>query len=149
MISSSRHGAGPCFLTYVATVALASLAWETAQMPLYTLWDTGGGWDVALNVIRCTGANMVIAAGCLLGAILIGRGRHWPHQGYLRCAVLACALGIGYTLYSEWLNVYVKGTWAYSDHMPLMPPLDVGLSPLMQWLVLPSAALFVARRARE
>ncbi len=134
---------------YVATIALASLAWETAQMPLYTLWDTGGGWDVALNVIRCTGANMVIAAGCLLGAILIGHGRRWPHQGYLRCAVVACGLGMGYTVYSEWLNVYVKGTWAYSDHMPLMPLLDVGLSPLLQWLVLPSVALFVARRARE
>ena len=51
----------------------------------------------------------------------------------------------GYTVYSEWLNVYVKGTWAYSDLMPIVPGLEVGLSPLIQWIVLPTFGILMVQ----
>ncbi len=51
----------------------------------------------------------------------------------------------GYTVYSEWLNVYVKGTWAYSDLMPIVPGLEVGLSPLIQWIVVPTFEILMVQ----
>jgi hypothetical protein len=44
------------------------------------------------------------------------------------------------------LNVDVRQTWAYTDLMPKVPPLGTGLAPLLQWLLLPSVALHLARR---
>lgn len=36
-------------------------------------------------------------------------------------AVAAGAIGLGYTLFSEWLDIEVRGAWAYRDLMPVLP----------------------------
>ena len=61
-------------------------------------------------------------------------------------AAAAVACGIGYTVFSEWLNTAVRGSWAYSDLMPVVPILGTGLSPLAQWLVVPLAAFWWVSR---
>jgi hypothetical protein len=61
-------------------------------------------------------------------------------------AAAAVALGVGYTVFSEWLNTAVRSGWAYSDLMPVVPILGTGLSPLAQWLVVPLAAFWWASR---
>lgn len=53
------------------------------------------------------------------------------------------------TAWSEWYNVQVKASWAYSDWMPLLPGFEIGLSPLAQWLVVPCVGLWWARRSRR
>jgi len=55
-------------------------------------------------------------------------------------------LGLAYTFYSEWRNVVVRGSWAYSNLMPVIPALETGLSPLLQWLIVPIVGLAWARR---
>ena len=133
---------------YVLTVAVCSVIWEAAQMPLYTLWETGNSLDIVADVSKCTGVNIVIATVSLLFATLVGSAIKLSGRAYLVTIGLTCAFSVGYTVYSEWLNVYVKGTWAYSDLMPIVPGLEVGLSPLIQWIVLPTfGILMVHRRA--
>jgi hypothetical protein len=61
-------------------------------------------------------------------------------ERFLPVAVAAMALGLGYTAFSEWLNIGVRRAWAYSDLMPVLPWLGTGLSPLAQWLVVPALA---------
>ncbi len=56
------------------------------------------------------------------------------------------ALGLGYTVFSEWYNVYRAGAWAYAEAMPRV--LGIGLTPLLQWLIVPVAMLMLVRRAR-
>ena len=48
--------------------------------------------------------------------------------------------------FSEWLNLVIRKSWQYSELMPVVPIVDVGLSPLLQWVLLPPASLWVARR---
>jgi len=57
--------------------------------------------------------------------------------------------GFGYTVFSEWLNVVVRKSWAYSDLMPVISifGLSLGVSPLLQWMAVPTLALYVSRRA--
>jgi hypothetical protein len=50
-----------------------------------------------------------------------------------------------YTVFSEWLNTEVRGSWAYSEFMPVLPVIDAGLSPLAQWIIIPFAAFWWAR----
>ncbi len=97
--------------------------------------------------VHCTGGDLLIASSALLAA-LIAAGSGWPREARAmrRVAALAVALGILYTVFSEWLNIVVRQAWAYSDLMPVVPPFDTGLSPLLQWLVIPSAGLWWAVR---
>ena len=43
---------------------------------------------------------------------------------------------IAFTAWSEWYNVYRASNWSYTASMPLI--LGIGLSPLSQWIVVPS-----------
>ncbi len=57
--------------------------------------------------------------------------------------------GLAYTVFSEWLNVNVRRSWAYSDLMLILPPFGTGLSPVLQWLVVPFVALWAVQRGNR
>jgi len=131
---------------YVLCVAVASVLWESAQMPLYTLWRTATPEELVADVLKCTAANILIATASLVaGLLLTGRTTRWRRLS-VGTITATCVIGVGYTIYSEWMNVYVKGTWAYSDLMPIVPGLEVGVSPLVQWVVLPGVGILLAER---
>jgi hypothetical protein len=50
------------------------------------------------------------------------------------------AIGVVYTVFSEYLNVYLLEGWAYSYWMPMVA--GIGLVPVLQWVVVPT---FVVR----
>ena len=62
-------------------------------------------------------------------------------------ATLTIGFGVVYTILSEWLNIVVREAWAYSDLTPVVPVINTGLSPLLQWVAVPWLALHLARRA--
>jgi hypothetical protein len=53
------------------------------------------------------------------------------------------ALGVGYTTGSEYVNVFGRESWAYSRCMPTVA--GIGLVPLLQWVVVPSVSVQLAR----
>jgi hypothetical protein len=127
-----------------------NLAWETLQVPLYTIWWTEPAPRIAFAVVHCTAGDLLIGCVVLVAALsTVGRG--WPHERVARTRVAAFAtvLGVAYTVGSEWVNVAVRGTWAYTAWMPRIPPLGTGLTPVLQWLVLPGLALYLATRHRS
>lgn len=101
-------------LRYLTAIAFGNLLWETAQLPLYTIWTSGTRGELAFAVIHCTAGDVMIAAACLgISALLIGRDAE-------RVAAIAIPMGIAYTMFSEWLNVDIRGTWAYESTMPIL-----------------------------
>jgi hypothetical protein len=136
-------------IRYLLITAAANLVWETAQLPLYTIWHTATRGGLAYVVVHCTLGDLAILAAALLFALLLAGDEAWPDRGYARVAILTSALGVSATIVSEWLNVDVWGRWAYAPAMPALPPLGTGLSPLLQWAVVPPLAFFVARHLRE
>lgn len=133
---------------YLAAMALGNFAWEFAHMPLYTLWETGTAGEIVFAAIHCTGGDVLIALSALVAALLIlGTGR-WPEQGYRHVAAAAIVIGVGYTVFSEWLNIELREAWAYRDLMPIIPVIDAGLSPIAQWLVLPGLAFWWAKQSK-
>lgn len=131
---------------YLALLLAANLAWEVAQLPLYTLWTEGSPGTIAWAVLHCTAGDGVIGATTLALAVVMARAWEWPSSGFARVAGLATLLGVAVTVALEWLNVEVRGSWAYAAAMPRLPPLGTGLSPVLQWLVLPPLCLLAARR---
>ena len=133
---------------YIPFVAVVNLAWETAQLPLYTLWRQGTPREQAFAVLHCTGGDVLIATTTLLLALMTAADGRWPSHPpiYRRVAAITLVLGVLYTIFSEWLNIVVRQSWAYSDLMPVVPVIDTGLSPLLQWIVVPLAGFWFARR---
>jgi hypothetical protein len=156
-----RAGADPVSSTGIAGAALhlagrylalllgANLAWEIAQLPLYTLWGEGSPAEIAVAVLHCTLGDVAIGAAALAAAVVLTRAWRWPGAGFGRVAVAATAFGAAATIALEWLNVEVRGAWAYAAAMPRIPPLGTGLTPVLQWLVLPPLCLAAARRLAQ
>lgn len=131
---------------YMAVIVPANLAWELAQLPLYTIWRKGSWNEISFAVVHCTGGDVLIAGASLLAAVLFLGSARWPHERYLPVATLALVAGVAYTIFSEWLNTQVRASWAYSDLMPTLPVTGTGLSPLAQWVIIPLAAFWWARQ---
>ena len=133
---------------YLLFMAVGNLIWEFAQMPLYTLWESGSAGKIVVAALHCTAGDILIAMSALLAVLFLIGTSHWPAVGYRPVALAAITMGIGYTVFSEWLNIDVRAAWAYSDLMPIIPVIEVGLSPLAQWIVLPSLAFWFAGSKR-
>ena len=117
--------------------------WEAAQLPLYTIWWTGTWGKILFAVIHYTAGDALITGAALVLAALAARVPGWPLFGG-RMVLAAVLLGLGYTVFSEWLNVRIRQSWSYTEAMPILPPFGTGLAPFLQWLVVPGLAFATA-----
>ena len=126
----------------ICLAAIAHFLWEAAQLPLYTLWRSGTPREIAFAIFHCTGGDILITTLTLAAAAALARIFCWRPFGW-RIVFTAIALGAGYTIFSEWLNVEIRRSWSYAAAMPVLPWLGTGLTPLLQWVIVPSLALAV------
>lgn len=134
---------------YLLTVAGADLLWEAAHLPLYTLWQNGTVGENTFAVAHCTLGDVLIALASLTIALVLVGDRDWPARRFIEVAVLTLVFGFGYTVFSEWLNVVGRKSWAYSSLMPVVSVFgfSIGVSPLLQWIIVPVLAFYMARHA--
>lgn len=147
------HGIDAAWLAtlrrYFAFAIPAHLVWEIVQLPLYTIWYDDPPRRIAFAVLHCTAGDALIASVSLLGALLLVAGARWPAEQYLAVAATAITAGAAYTIFSEWHNTQVENNWSYSSLMPKLPGIGTGISPLLQWFVVPIAAFAWARPGRR
>lgn len=132
---------------YLPWLAGLNLAWETAQLPLYTVWNEASPPSLAFAVVHCTAGDVLIGSASLLVGLILGREGPLSGWNWRRIAALMLLLGPGYTVLSEWLNTTLL-RWTYSALMPTLSlaGIEIGVSPLLQWLIIPPLALYFARR---
>mgnify|MGYP001765543209 CR=1 FL=1 len=132
-------------LRFMGAMAAGNLLWELGHMPLYTLWVEGTWGEIAYAVLHCTVGDVMIAGICLLLSLAtIGRSA-WPRARIGAVALATILMALSYTVFSEWLNTEVRGSWAYREAMPRLPGLGIGLTPIMQWILVPVLAFRLAR----
>jgi hypothetical protein len=131
---------------YVPLLGALNLLWEIAHLPLYTLWNEGSPAFIAFAVIHCTLGDVAIGTLALLIALIATRARAVETWRWRQVALFLVIPAIGYTTLSEWINTIARGSWAYSGLMPVvnLAGIEIGLSPLAQWLVIPPVALWLA-----
>lgn len=131
---------------YLGWSALGHLTWEAAHMPLYTLaWEEPPLRIVAYG-LHCVAGDVLIALSALVVAVFAAGDAGWPHRRFGPVAAAAIAIGVAYTLGSEWVNTQVLGSWTYTDAMPRLPGTAIGLTPVAQWLAVPGLAFLATRR---
>ncbi len=113
---------------------LTNLVWENAQAFLYEGYE--GFYQ---HFIMCLIATVVDAVA-ILALYLIFAGvlqdfywvRHWNWKSIL---LIMLAGGLLAILFEKW--ALSRGEWSYTEAMPVVPFLQVGLSPLLQLTILP------------
>lgn len=128
------------FFSYVLNAT-----WEWTQSPFFI--------DVTSNLnmiiwyrIHCSlGDTLILLTGFALVS-LIHKGIQWVYHPKTGDYLILILFVFFYTLFSEYLNVYVRHAWSYSQYMPLMPFTHIGIVPLIQWIILPPTILFITRR---
>lgn len=133
---------------YAPFVFAAHLAWEIAHLPLYTIWTEGTAGELAFAVLHCTAGDLMIALNALFLTLIATRSGELAEWNLPLVGALTVAIGLGYTIASERLNVGLV-RWTYADAMPVVPVLEVGLSPLAQWIAVPLAAFWLLARRRR
>jgi hypothetical protein len=101
-----KRGTRPNWLVairrYLVAMTLGNLVWETAQLPLYTLWgrDTPPP-AIAAAVFHCLLGDIAIASVALALALAFVGASGWPDEKFRDVAVTVIVLGVSYTIYSE------------------------------------------------
>jgi len=127
-----------------ALAFVLNLTWEIAHVRLYTIWAAADGMSVAWALLHCSLGDVVIALAMFtLAGIALWRA-DWPASRPWAGGAMAVIGAMVITAWSEWYNVYRTGAWSYTSDMPTI--YGVGLSPLLQWLIIPPV-IVVAYRA--
>lgn len=127
---------------------LLNLPWELWQAPLFEGMAAAPHWDAVKACSRAALGDAVIALVAYAAVALVLRNRAWVASPSTPGALGFMACGLAITALIERLaveGVWIQG-WSYSPLMPVVPGIGVGLSPLVQWLVLPPAVAWLVRR---
>ena len=131
------------FILFVAAVLL-NYMWEISQAPLYvgmvsmeTIW-----WHC---FVAALGDGLIVLIIHGVGWLVFGKPGWSAHP---RAAQIVFLLGSGLAIAIavEWVAVYRLYRWSYTSRMPLIPGLGIGVTPVLQMLVLPAAIFQIANK---
>jgi signal transduction histidine kinase len=115
---------------------LLNFAWEVAQLPLYK----NASYDMQ-HIVFCALASVADAIMVLLiyfSLAVIYKHPLWIQNFKWQRIITAVLIGgIGAVLAE--IRHKSQGNWAYADSMPIIPVVDAGLSPVLQFVILPTS----------
>ncbi|MCC4299039.1 MAG: hypothetical protein ABJF67_08435 [Aurantimonas coralicida] len=120
--------------------------WEFIQVPTYAGMAEMPHWEAIKLCMSATFGDVGFALTAFWAASLAARSREWILRPTRIPAVIFVAVGIVLTVGFEYYYTNISLRWSYSELMPLVPPLGTGLSPLLQWFVIPSLMIWLTRR---
>ena len=123
------------FIGLVAVLAfLLNFAWELGHCPLYK--GCGYGFAHVSFLALASLADAILAVLLYFGFALIYRNGMWAHPLTARRIFWLMVVGGTGAVVSEVAHL-AAGNWAYTDGMPLIPGIGVGVTPVLQFAVLP------------
>lgn len=125
---------------------LLNFAWEMLQAPTYAGMAEMPHWDGVILCLDATIGDVGFALTAFWLASFAARSRIWFRAWPAAPMSVYVATGLLLTVGFEYYYTEVSLRWTYTDLMPRVPPLGTGLSPLMQWIVIPPLALWLTRR---
>jgi len=138
---TKRHWVSYALLALAA--GLLHYAWETSHVGLYTNYgDLGGPLPVTLYA---TLGDIMYTLLAVLGVGIFKRDMLWWLSARTRDLALLALIGLAIALFVEYKAILL-GTWEYLPAMPIIPILNVGLSPIIQMTILLPLSVFLVQR---
>ncbi len=125
---------------------LLNFVWEILQDGLYAGFNELSYKQGVNYCTRATVADTAIVLVCFWLVAWLGGGRHWPLRAGAWQTLSFTLTGLAATVFLEILSTRVWGRWSYAESMPLIPILDVGLAPFLQWVLLPPLTVWFVNR---
>ena len=126
---------------------LISFPWEMLQAPLYVGMAQAPHWSATLHCLVATFGDCVLFLYVFGMTAAIFRNCHWIRAATFLQVFWFTAIGLTVTVLIEAAAVRGIGwNWRYTALMPRLPLLGIGLSPVLQWVVLPPLVMWVVRR---
>lgn len=122
---------------------LLNSIWELAHSPLY-LWHQYDFKHVSICVLASLADTVIVLILIFLFGLVFKNVFWVNHLTISRTIVLALVGAIGAIIGEMWHTS--KGDWAYADYMPLIPWLGVGVSPVLQFTILPLIIFVVNKK---
>ncbi len=139
------------FIFFTITFAFVlNLVWELAHLPLYqnNVYD-------ALHLALCALASIADAIMVLLiyfSLALIYKNAFWIKDINIQRSLILIVIGGAGAVLAEIRHVS-QGDWTYDSSMPIIPIVNVGLSPILQLMLLPliiyCISLFIVKKLKS
>lgn len=128
---------------------LLHFVWEMQQMPFYEHPPDWTLWQMTQVYTCATFGDVGITLISFWTVALAARSRRWIIEPRTLQVVGFTAVGVAATIVLEYLATQVQHRWQYAEAMMTLPVLGTGLSPFLQWVVIPPlVAAFVGRQLR-
>jgi len=127
---------------------LLNFPWEMLQVPLFARMADAPHWQGIKACTRATFGDAMILLAAYWVVAARAADREWIAVPRVAQVALFTALGIALTVGIEWLalNGLWIHAWRYSASMPILPGIGVGLSPMLQWILLPPLVVWFVKR---
>lgn len=128
---------------------LLNFPWEFLQAPLFKEMTDATHWEAVKVCTRATIGDAAIMLIAYSSVAAGGLNRWWFKKPRWLEMTAFIALGVIITIAIEYLATRTEhwaGAWEYSTSMPTLPFLGTGLTPLLQWILLPPIAIWFVRR---
>lgn len=133
---------------FFAASFLLHLLWENLQAPLYAGFTSFT--DHFWICFRATWGDLLLMLVIYIAVAIIHRNPFWViHRAayaHLATWTITSLIGVLLAVNFELWAVYVDHRWQYTEAMPLIPMLQVGLAPVSQMVILPLVTLFLTSR---
>lgn len=128
---------------------LLNFPWEIIQSPLFAGMASMPHRDAVQYCTRAAVGDVgIMVIAFWIAAAASGRGRGWLLQSGRRPIAIFVITGVMISIGIELLATsgrWLEG-WTYSADMPVVWGVNVGLVPVLQWIILPPAAALLTRR---
>ena len=125
-------------------IFLLNFAWEISQMALYAV-HTKGIMDIISVHLRATLGDMILFLIIYTFGILVFRNRYWAAGNNKAKYTFVILAGSVVSILVEKLAL-LSGRWSYNQPMPTIPVLNVGLTPVLQMIILPIIAVIFSEK---
>ena len=125
---------------------LLHFIWEFIQAPTYAEMAEMEHWQGIKLCTSATIGDVGFALSAFWLASFTAQSRSWFIKPKVLHLLIYLGTGIALTIGFEYYYTNISLRWSYSDLMPLVPPFGTGLSPLLQWIIIPVLVLWFTRR---
>ncbi len=128
-----------CFLSF-----FLNFFWEVVQTYFYTMKNAPFN-TMLYGWVHCTLGDVILTMASFWIVSIISHERKWLLHPSPLNFIAFVMIGVVVTVISERVNVHIFKSWTYNELMPLIPLMKVGLTPFLQWIIVPATVILLVR----
>ncbi len=132
---------------YVAIGFILNFIWEISQAGLYEP-HFQGTTDFIIVHLRAALGDVVILLVIYLIASLVYKNNNWVVGNKTSPYVVSAFLGFIFAVAIE-KYALLTGRWAYNELMPIIPIINIGITPVLQLTIIAPFSFFLAIKIRK